>query len=205
MMSRAGVLRARRADTPGDTDTTSLANERSDAHSVSLTGGASGNEPFESFFRRHEREIFGYLWRITNDEQAAYDLSQECFVRAWRNYDKVCGYEQPRAWLFRIATNLALNHRRHRAVAANSLANLPPGGSTGNPETDVVERDAVCSALLALPLRQRTALVLRVVYGLDFEQIADALGVSTAAAKMTLSRSREQFRTCYLHGDMRRA
>ena len=50
---------------------------------------------FEAFFRRHERNIFGYLWRMTGDEQAAYDLSQETFVRAWQHFDRIASYERP--------------------------------------------------------------------------------------------------------------
>lgn len=167
--------------------------------SLPLPTGEGG--PFEAFFHRYEREIFGYLWRVTGEEQVAYDLCQECFVRAWQHFDKVSTYEQPRAWLFRVATNLALNHRRHQTFATSAITQLlPPTDAAGDPAASVAERDAVRDALLALPVRQRTVLVLRVVYGLDFDQIAAALGVSIAATKMTLSRGREQFRVRYLHG-----
>jgi RNA polymerase sigma factor (sigma-70 family) len=57
------------------------------------------------------------------------------------------------------------------------------------------------NALLGLPVRQRTALVLRVVYGLSFDELGEALGISADAAKMTLSRGRERFRTRYMAGD----
>ena len=158
------------------------------------------DEPhFEEFFRRYQPDIFGYLWRITTEEQVAYDLCQETFLRAWQHFGKVSVYEQPGAWLFRVATNLALNHQRDRSSHRDKPLQLDEyaSGST-DPAHRIVERDAVAAVLLELPPRQRMALVLRVVYGMPFEEIAAALGVSLAAAKMTLSRAREQFRRRYL-------
>jgi RNA polymerase sigma-70 factor (ECF subfamily) len=168
----------------------------SDARAISAPGDLPD---FEAFFRAHERAIFSYLYRMTGDEQAAYDLSQETFVRAWQRYDRLSGYEQPLAWLFRVATNLALNHQRDRASpvrAALSLdADLDPAGS--DPSWRFAERDAIREALLAMAPRQRAALALREVYGFSGEEVAAALGISHAAAKMLLSRAREQFRAQY--------
>lgn len=69
---------------------------------------------FEAFYQRHEGAIFGYLWRVCGDEQAANDLTQEVFFRAWRQFERLRGYKRPDAWLFRVATNLALNERRRQ-------------------------------------------------------------------------------------------
>ena len=167
--------------------------------------GASSNGEdgrFEAFFEKHSREIFGYLWRLTGEEQAAHDLCQETFLRAWQNFARVSTYEQPRSWLFRVATNLAINHQRHRGYSSAVMQRLRIASDVGDdPASGLAERDAVRIALLKLPIRQRTALVLRAVYGLPFDEIAAILGVSIAAAKMTLSRGREQFRTHYLRED----
>src|SRR5262245_41420099 len=54
---------------------------------------------FEPFFRMHEPDIFTYLWRMTGDEQAAYDLAQETFLRAWRHFVRIRDYERPGGWL----------------------------------------------------------------------------------------------------------
>ena len=82
----------------------------SSASSSQISSGATsaGVDAFEAFFWRYERDILGYLWRLTGDEQAAYDLSQETFVRAWQHFDRIASYERPGGWLFRVATNLAL-------------------------------------------------------------------------------------------------
>ncbi|HEU5441131.1 MAG TPA: RNA polymerase sigma factor [Ktedonobacterales bacterium] len=167
-------------------------------------GARSGDNAFETFFRAHEREIFGYLWRVTGDEHASYDLAQETFVRAWQRFEQVRHYEQPRAWLFRVATNLASNHRRHRSIRAAATAQLGGGeGIAGDPAASVVESAAVRAALDSMPVKQRAALVLRVVYGLSIGELARVLGSSEAASKMTLARARERFRTCYTQEEPR--
>ena len=166
---------------------------------------ATGDDPartlpaFEAFFRAHQRDIFGYLWRLTGDEQAAYDLSQETFVRAWQHYDRIASYERPGAWLFRVATNLALTHLKRAAAPVGAAlpfaAGLDP--SVSDPSWRLAESDAVRETLLGLPPQQRAALALREVYGFSCAEVAEALGVSLAAAKMTLSRGRDAFRARY--------
>ena len=154
---------------------------------------------YEAFFQRHERDIFSYLWRVTGDEQTAYDLRQETFLRAWNHYDQLLDYTQPAAWLFRVATNLAINHLRRRKAPVGAAAPLDLVGDPGmsDPSWRLVESDLVRQTLLALPPRQRAALVLREVYGLSCEEIARSLGVTPAAVRMTLWRGREQFRALY--------
>ncbi len=154
---------------------------------------------YEAFFQRHERDIFGYLWRVTGDEQTAYDLRQETFLRAWNHYDQLLDYTQPAAWLFRVATNLAINHLRRRKAPVGAAAPLDLVGDPGmsDPSWRLVESDLVRQTLLALPPRQRAALVMREVYGLSCEEIARSLGVTPAAIRMTLWRGREQFRALY--------
>jgi len=164
----------------------------------------AADDAFEAFFHLYEQEIFGYLWRITGDEHASYDLAQETFVRAWQRFEQVRRYEQPRAWLFHVATNLASNHRRNRSVRDAALSRLGAGaGVAGDPTAGVAESDAVRAALGAMPVKLRGALVLRVVYGLSLGELAHALGTSQAAAKMTLSRARERFRTYYAQEELR--
>jgi RNA polymerase sigma-70 factor (ECF subfamily) len=157
---------------------------------------ASGAE-FEAFFRQHERAIFTYLWRMTGDEQAAYDLSQETFVRAWRHFERVRGYELPVGWLFRVATNLALNHRA-RAVSHQPLGDVDNERfARSDPALRLGEDEAVRRTLMALTPRQRAALVLRAVHGMSCAEVAAALGVSRDAAKMLLLRGRDEFRLRY--------
>jgi RNA polymerase sigma-70 factor (ECF subfamily) len=162
---------------------------------------ADQTDVFESFVRRFERQTLNYLWRMTGDEQSAYDLTQEVFLRAWRHFDAICQYEQPRAWLFRVATNLALSHNSSRKRQApplsviGALSDDMPDSS--DPARHFAESEAVRQILLRLPPRRRAALVLREVYGLSTAEVGAALGMSETAVRMAISRAREQFRTLY--------
>jgi RNA polymerase sigma factor (sigma-70 family) len=176
-----------------------LAAEGRDAAGEAQRAAArAGGAEFEAFFRQHERAIFTYLWRMTGDEQAAYDLSQETFVRAWRHFERVRGYELPIGWLFRVATNLALNHRA-RAVPHQPLGNVDDEEhfAQSDPALRLGEDEAVRRTLMALTPRQRAALVLRAVHGMSCAEVAAALGVSRDAAKMLLLRGRDEFRLRY--------
>ncbi|HEU0025978.1 MAG TPA: sigma-70 family RNA polymerase sigma factor [Ktedonobacterales bacterium] len=161
----------------------------------------SAADQFESFYRQHERDIFGYIWRVTGDEQTANDLTQEVFYRAWRKFEKLRGYERPGAWLFHVATNLALNERRHQRVAGPAATLLGDERAPGDHATQLADRSALRAALEGLPAQQRTALILRELYGYTCDEIAGMLDISRAAAKMTLSRARERLRALYLKED----
>lgn len=162
---------------------------------------------FESFFRAHERDIFTYLWRMTSDEQAAYDLAQETFLRAWQRFAKIREYECPGGWLFRVATHLALNHIRSRTTTLGAAVSLdatgpahhtlPQSTAFSDPGAHIAEADAVRRALLAISPRQRAALVLREIYGLPHGEVAAALGISVGATKTLLWRARDEFRARY--------
>ena len=172
---------------------------------AAVVSGAALERDFDALFERCEARIFGYLWRVTGDRHAASDLCQETFLRAWQHFAKVSGYEQPEAWLWRVATNLALNHRRTRATHAADAAlhDADRDPTASDPAWRVAVRVSVHATLLALPPKMRAALVLREVCGLSFAEVAETLDTTPAAVKMTLSRAREQFRERYLRAGVR--
>jgi RNA polymerase sigma-70 factor (ECF subfamily) len=190
MLFSAGALSG---DTPASSATSSSQGS-SEVFSV-------GVDAFEAFFWRYERDILGYLWRLTGDEQAAYDLSQETFVRAWQRFETLQHYEQPRAWLFRVASNLGINHLRGRSrrgehtAVTEEIQNIVALGA--DPAHRLAESDAIHRILGDLPPKQRAAVVLCDVYGLTSAEAADALGLSHGSLKMSLWRGRERFRQRY--------
>jgi RNA polymerase sigma factor (sigma-70 family) len=157
-------------------------------------------EPFESFVHQHERALLNYLWRMLGNEQSAYDLTQETFVRAWQHFEQISRYEHPRAWLFRVATNLALNYRQRQAhpVGAAVPLDMPRDLASLDLASHSAERELVRKVLQRLPPKRRAALVLREVYGLPAEEVGQILGMRREAVKMALSRARTQFRQLYL-------
>jgi RNA polymerase sigma-70 factor, ECF subfamily len=151
---------------------------------------------FEHFFWRYEGQISRYLWHMTGDEQVAYDLSQETFIRAWRHFADIKSHPQVQSWLFRVATNLALTaHRQKTRQQVADIDDFQPTQS--DPGRRIAERELVQQTLQALTPKQRGALLLHEVHGFSCDEIGDLLGISSNAARMALFRAREQFRAHY--------
>lgn len=165
---------------------------------------ADGESLAAHLFERHHVEVFAYLVRMVHDREWAQDLAQETFVQAYRHRDRLAGLHNPRAWLYRVATNLTLNALRRR----RRFAWLPwewHEGQTHAPDpTEAVSRQAqVEAALASLSPDQRAALLLYAHYGLRIAEIAEVLNLTEGAARMRLQRAREQFRLAYRKEDVR--
>ena len=169
---------------------------------------------FDDFYARHEQPLYGYLRRLLSSHEVAVEVAQEAFFRAWRNFETLRSYERPEAWLYRVATNLAISQLRRKtplsfsALAARPRADnaereeLSPGDlfpSGLDIERGAAERDLIERSLRALPERQRAALLLA-TQGFVAEEIAAALGATSANARKLLSRARERFRSLYDDG-----
>lgn len=184
-------------------------------HTSDVRPGAGQPGPrdpeFDAFFTRLEQPLYGYLRRLVPNDEVAVELAQEAFFRAWKHFAEVRTYDRPDAWLYRVATNLAISYlRRRRSVNFTQLfarATETEGVDAGEEalafadphdiEGSFVERDVIAHALQQLPERQRAALLLRAVQGLSCEEIATALGITVTNTRQILSRARERFRTLY--------
>lgn len=160
--------------------------------------------PAVELFERYHGEVYAYLCRMLRDRQWAEDLAQETFLRALRARRQWAELENPRAWLYRIATNLALNalKRRRRFVWLPWRAADGRSGQ-GCPAEALHQRDMVEGALAALPADLRAPLLLYAHHGLSVAEVAEALGLSRSAVKMRLYRAREAFRLAYERGEGR--
>jgi RNA polymerase sigma-70 factor, ECF subfamily len=141
--------------------------------------------PFDEAVARHERELMRFLLRTTRDHDDALDLFQETWLRAYRAWPKLESAAGLRPWLYRIATNLCLNRARDRMRRARvigdeelDLARVP--GSSDGAHEGVLHLKAVISRL---PNNQREALVMRKFGGLEYAEIATALGCSADSAR----------------------
>jgi RNA polymerase sigma-70 factor, ECF subfamily len=139
---------------------------------------------FDDAMRRHEREIMRFIIRATGDREDALDLFQETWLRAYRAYRQLDSAEGLRPWLFRIASNLCLNRRRDRARRARVIADTElqeeHAGSVAPMHENTLHLKSV---LNRLPNKQRQALVMRKLAGLEYGEIAAALGCSEDAAR----------------------
>jgi RNA polymerase sigma factor (sigma-70 family) len=135
--------------------------------------------PFERFYETHAGEVLGYLTRLLGRE-AAEDAWQDTFLRALRAYPELRHGRHLRAWVFTIATRIALDERRRARPLAAELPELPV--SDGRPAFA-----ELAPYTAELPRTERAAVVLRYGYDLDYAQIGEALGSSAEAARQAAS------------------
>lgn len=132
---------------------------------------------FGELLERHEREILVYALRLTGNRDDADDVFQETFLAAFRAWPPPRAGNE-RAWLYRIATNKAIDRTR-RARRVTPLAGL----RLAAPEHDGVTLIDLETSVRALPTGQRAAFVLRKVEGRPYAEIAAVLGCSEEAAR----------------------
>lgn len=154
---------------------------------------------FETLVSAHSAEIFAYLWRMTRDEADAQDCLQEAFLRAYRAYDRLDGRAQHRAWLYRIATNVALTHLKHHGREAARRAPLFPDlpDAAPSPGEAAIRREtltAIASAVERLPEQQRAALILRKYQAVSYAEIGEMLGCSAEAARANVYQAMKRLR-----------
>ena len=155
----------------------------------------------------HQRMVVQLAMNLLGDRDEALDLSQEVFLRVFRTIYRFRGQSSLRTWIYRIAVNQARNRhrfwrRRHRADQVSLDQHIATHGellSSGESKPDrmfaqkeLAER--LQRALDHLPFDQRTAIVLREIDGLSYEEIAFSLGVAVGTVKSRLTRARQALR-----------
>ena len=155
----------------------------------------------------HQRMVLQLAMNLLGDRDEALDLSQEVFLRVFRTIYRFRGQSSLRTWIYRIAVNQARNRhrfwrRRHRADQVSLDQHIATHGellSSGESKPDqmfaqkeLAER--LQRALDHLPFDQRTAIVLREIDGLSYEEIGFSLGIAVGTVKSRLARAREALR-----------
>jgi RNA polymerase sigma-70 factor, ECF subfamily len=150
---------------------------------------------YEQLVDRHRAELQAHCRRMLGSAHDAEDALQEALFRAWRSRDQFEGRGSVRWWLYRIATNAALDTMRRRPSKIVPLTEEPPDdGVETDPEGRYERRETVERALVTadrvLPRRQRAVLMLREVLGFSAEETGKRLGMSVAAVNSALQRAR---------------
>jgi RNA polymerase sigma-70 factor (ECF subfamily) len=145
----------------------------------------------EVLFRTHHAEIVRYLAARLGSQDDALELASEVFVEAWRRGPGLQWRGRPvRAWLYRVAANMASDELKRRARAVPLAGDFPAPDATES----VPDRIALGRALRALAPEHQLVVHLRLVEGLPFAEVARILGRSVGASQMLLLRAARSLR-----------
>lgn len=168
---------------------------------------AGDNDAFGILVERYQTKIYNLALRMCGNEDDAFDLAQESFLRAWRNLGSFQFESAFSTWLFRLCSNICLDFlraKKRRAAVSLTMTDdegeenqleLPDPGKT--PEEAVFaaeDRELLTRALNELPADQREILTLRAIDDLSYSEIARILNLQEGTVKSRLSRARTALR-----------
>lgn len=168
---------------------------------------AGDNDAFGILVERYQTKIYNLALRMCGNEDDAFDLAQESFLRAWRNLGSFQFESAFSTWLFRLCSNICLDFlraKKRRAAVSLTMTDdegeenqleVPDPGKT--PEEAVFaaeDRELLTRALNELPADQREILTLRAIDDLSYSEIARILNLQEGTVKSRLSRARTALR-----------
>ena len=191
-LSMEQPLSARReaAGLPGGGDSTRALVERA-------KGGDRG--AFDLLIREHFERVYRLLFRLVGNHEDAEDLAQECFVRAWKSLSWFRGDSAFTTWMHTIAVHVARDHHRARGVQRPEKRPVDElrreRDPAAGPTESALGRELVGrlqSSIDKLPERLKAVLVLRVLEGLDYAEIARITGVRPGTARVQMMKARRE-------------
>ncbi len=198
----AGTLREER--TAPDSPTAEL----SDA-AIMLRVREGDDTAFTYLIEKYQRPIVHFMFRMVHNQAVAEELAQEVFLRVYRSRESYRAEAKFTTWLYRIATNLGVNHARdhkHERAAQNIYLDQPDAETGSTPDVadtratieQTLVRDERLSAIrqhvMALPERQRNAVLMHKFQEMDYKQIGEVLKLSESATKSLLFRAYQTLR-----------
>jgi RNA polymerase sigma-70 factor, ECF subfamily len=176
---------------------------------IMLRVGAGDDAAFDFLVEKFRRPMISFMYRMVHNRAVAEELAQEVFLRVYRSRTTYAAEAKFTTWLYRIATNLAVNHardtRQERMADAVSLDEPDEESGTTmdvaskdiNAEQNIVRNErlaAIRQHVMELPERQRMAVLMHKYQDMDYRQIADVLKLSESATKSLLFRAYESLR-----------
>lgn len=174
-------------------------------HALMARIGAGDHAAFRELVERHQNAVIGTVAKMLGNSSDAEDISQQVFLRIWRNAKRYRPDAKFTTYLFTITRNLVFNETRRRGrkkeVSADEREenshHLIEDSPDRQPDAEALQaelRQAVDDAIASLPDAQRMAVILRRYEQLPYEDIAEALGLSLSAVKSLLFRARAGLR-----------
>jgi RNA polymerase sigma-70 factor (ECF subfamily) len=164
---------------------------------------------FDVLLAKYRKPIIHFMYRMVHNQAVAEELAQEVFLRVYRSRETYRAEARFSTWLYRIATNLGVNHARdtrHERTASTVYLDEPDAETGSTPdvadqtptaEADLLRQErmkAIRQHVMALPERQRTAVLMHKYEGLDYKQIGEVLKLSESATKSLLFRAYQTLR-----------
>jgi len=178
-----------------------------DDAAVMLRVQAGDDAAFDHLVEKFRRPIIAFMYRMARNQAVAEELAQEAFLRVYRSRQTYAAEAKFSTWLYRIATNLAVNHARDSRNEKAGVSLDEPDAETGqkldvadgtpNVEQDILRRErmaAIRRHVEQLPERQRVAVVMHKYQEMDYREIARVLKLSESATKSLLFRAYETLR-----------
>jgi RNA polymerase sigma-70 factor (ECF subfamily) len=164
---------------------------------------------FDYLIQKYRKPIVNFMYRMVHNQGIAEELAQEVFLRVYRSRETYRAEARFSTWLYRIATNLGVNHARDTRHERNAstiyldepdsetgttpdVADLTPGAEAGLLRRERL--NAIRQHVMALPERQRMAVLMHKYEGMDYKQIGDVLKLSESATKSLLFRAYQTLR-----------
>jgi RNA polymerase sigma-70 factor (ECF subfamily) len=176
---------------------------------IMLELSAGNMSGFDFLIQKYRKPIVNFMYRMVRNQAVAEELAQEVFLRVYRSRETYRAEARFSTWLYRIATNLGVNYARdtrHERTAstvyldqADSETGTTPdvADTTPGAEAEMLRRErlnAIRQHVLALPERQRMAVLMHKYEGMDYKQIGDVLKLSESATKSLLFRAYQTLR-----------
>lgn len=165
---------------------------------------------FNELVTRHRQRAFAMIYHMVRNEQDAWDLTQDGFLKAWKSIGRFRGQSSFFTWLYRILMNVTIDWLRRRQIEGGTelddsiaLRGVEPGAVTAPREepapaatlSDKEIRARIDAAIERLSPEHRTAIVLREIEGLEYQEIADATGCSLGTVMSRLFYARKKLQS----------
>ncbi len=176
---------------------------------VMLELKAGNMDAFDVLLAKYRKPIMHFMFRMVHNQAVAEELAQEVFLRVYRSRETYRAEARFSTWLYRIATNLGVNHARDTrhertastvyldAVDAETGTTPDVADDTPTVEADLLQKErmnAIRQYVMALPERQKTAVLMHKYEGMDYKQIGEVLKLSESATKSLLFRAYQTLR-----------
>jgi len=161
-------------------------------------------DAFEGIVEKYQYSLTRYLLRLTGDYETARDLVQDTFIKAYASILKTDSDLNLNAWLYRIATNTAIQHLRRRKlisfISFEALTKKDLAGTDTLPE-QAADNLAIQETIKKIPWEQRVCLILHYVEGFTYRETGETLGITEDAVRKRVMRGVQLFRRLYDGGN----